>query len=93
MNKGYLKISNELYVSQWHEIYVFMKDFRPTHIEFRPWENNTWYLYGVSKMFHELKEGDKVPQYHLFLQRHENKAMTYEFILVKLLVALRSVRI
>jgi len=79
MNKGLVKISNELYVNDWERLCIFMKDFRPTHIEFRHWENDTWYMYGVSKMFDKLKEGDAVPQYDVIFTQHENKDITYEF--------------
>ena len=79
MNKGLVKISNECYVNDWGKLYLFMKDFRPTHIEFRHWENNTWYMYGVSEMFEELKEGDAVPNYNVIFTQHENKTITYKF--------------
>jgi len=79
MNKGIVKISNECYVNDWAKLYIFMKDFRPTHIEFRHWENNTWYMYGVSKMFEELKEVDAVPNYNVIFTQHENKTITYKF--------------
>lgn len=79
MNKGLVKISNELYVNDWKRLYIFMKDFRPTHIEFRHWENDTWYMYGVSEMFDKLKEGDAVPQYDVIFAQYENKDITYKF--------------
>ena len=79
MNKGLVKISNECYVNDWAKLHIFMKDFRPTHIEFRHWENNTWYMYGVSEMFEELKEGDAVPNYNVIFTQHENKTITYKF--------------
>jgi|GEM_PF-3113581 len=79
MNKGLVKISNQLYVNDWARLYVFMKDFRPTHIEFRYWENDTWYIYGVSEMFDELKEGDAVPKYDVIFTQHVNKDINYEF--------------
>jgi len=79
MNKGLVKISNELYVNDWDRIYFFMKDFRPTYIEFRHWENDIWYIYGISKMFDELKEGDAIPQYDIIFTQHENNDITYKF--------------
>lgn len=79
MNKGLIKISNELYINQWSELYIFMKDFRPTHIEFRHWENNTWYIYGVSEMFDKAKEGNAVPEYFVIFNHYENKDSTYKF--------------
>lgn len=49
MNKGFIKISNHVYHELWDDIYILFKDFRPTHIEFRHWENDIWYFYGESK--------------------------------------------
>ena len=79
MNKGYIKISHELYVNQWKEIHPIIKEFRQTHIK-KDSVNNIWLVYGVSKMFDELKEGDEVPEYRLILCWDKNKTMTYEFI-------------
>ena len=79
MNKGLIKISNELYVNDWQRLSVFMKDFRPIHIEFRHWENDIWYIYGVSEMFDELKEGEAVPEYDVIFTEYENRDGTYKF--------------
>ena len=79
MNKGFIKISNELYVNNWERLYVIMKDFRPIHIEFRHWENDIWYVYGVSKKFDKLTLGEVVPQYDVIITEDENKGLTYEF--------------
>jgi hypothetical protein len=64
MNKGLIKISNELYVSEWD---IIMKYIRPTHIEFRHWENDVWYIYGVSDKFEPVKEGEAVPEYNVII--------------------------
>ena len=79
MNKGFVKISNALYVSDWKRLYVFVKDFRPTHIEFRHWENDTWYIYGVSEKFDALQEGEAVPQYDVIFTDGCDNDLTYKF--------------
>ena len=79
MNKGFIKISNNAYTECWSELCIFMKDFRPTHTEFRHWENDMWYMYGVSEKFTPLKEGDPIPQYDVSFTRHEDGTLTYEF--------------
>ncbi len=84
MNKGFIKISNDVYVKMWGTLYIIFKDFRPTHIEFRHWENDIWYFYGTSDLFDEVKEGDIIPQYDVLLTRNEDSApLTYEFIKMK----------
>lgn len=80
MRKGYIKISDTLCKKMWNELYIFMKDFRPTHIEFRHWENNIWYMYGESDKFDELKEGDAVPQYEVVFTSQPDNTYTYEFV-------------
>jgi hypothetical protein len=79
MKKGFIKISDTLYKDSWKDLYIFLKDFRPTHIEFRHWENDIWYLYGISDLFDELKAGDAVPQYDVMFSKHEDNPLTYEF--------------
>ena len=79
MKKGFIKISDALYKEAWSDIYIFFKDFRPTHIEFRHWENDMWYLYGVSELFTELKEGDAVPQYDVEFTKHQDGSLTFVF--------------
>lgn len=79
MNKGLIKITNDLYVNNWALLHVIMKDFRPTHIEFRHWENDIWYIYGVSDMFDELKEGDAVPEYRVIFTTVQNEYISHEF--------------
>jgi len=79
MNRGVIKISDVLIRNDWDDISGFMKDFRPTHIEFRHWENDIWYFYGVSKKFDPLKEGDAVPEYLMSFMWDENDIRTHEF--------------
>jgi hypothetical protein len=79
MRKGYIKCSDILIKEMWQDVYVFFKDFRPTHIEFRHWENDVWYFYGVSELFDELTEGEVLPQYDVTFTRHNDGSITYKF--------------
>lgn len=79
MKKGFIKATDELLKRDWGNLYIFMKDFRPTHIEFRHWENDVWYFYGVSELFDEIKEGEDIPQYDVLFTMQEDKSLTYEF--------------
>lgn len=82
-NKGYIRCADSLITNNWGRLYIFFKDFRPTHIEFKHWENNTWYFWGVSELFDELKEGDPIPQYDVLFTQQEDKSYTYKFIRLK----------
>lgn len=77
-NKGYFKATDELITTNWKEIYIIFKDFRPTHIEFRFWEGNLWYLWGVSELFDEVKECEAIPQYDIIFTKDKNR-LTYKF--------------
>lgn len=79
MRKGFIKMTDQLYKENWKDIYIFFKDFRPTHIEFRHWENDIWYFYGESELFDIIKEGMQIPQYEVMLTRHNDNTITYEF--------------
>ena len=79
MNKGFIKISDQLYREEWGTLYIFMKDFRPTHIEFRHWENDIWYMYGVSEKFDIVNEGENIPQYDVIFTKDSLNNITYEF--------------
>ena len=79
MKKGFIKVSDILIKQDWGKLYIFFKDFRPTYIEFRHWENDTWHYYGVSELFDELKEGEQVPQYEVIFTSHPDSSLTYEF--------------
>ena len=79
MNPGFIIITDEVYKQMWSTIYIFMRDFRPTHIEFRPLENNVWYMYGESDSFDPIKEGEAVPQYDVVFSVHPMSVLTYEF--------------
>lgn len=79
MKKGLIRISNEMYIKRWEYVYIFLKDFIITHIDYRHWENNTWYLYGISDFFDELNEGDTVPEYTVTFTIDKNDKLTYSF--------------
>jgi hypothetical protein len=79
-NRGLIKISDIVYSEHWKDLYVFMRDFRPTHIEFRFWDNNMWYMWGVSDKFDALKEGDQIPAYTVEFTRQADGSFTYEFV-------------
>lgn len=79
MRKGFIKIAGVLYKERWEDLYIIFKDFRPTHIEFRHWENDMWYIYGENKFFDELKEGQPVPQYDVLMTRLKDGTLTFEF--------------
>ena len=78
-NKGLIKITNELINQDWTTIYVLFEYFRPTYIEFRYWENDIWYFYGVSELFDELKEGENVPHYDVIFTNNKDQKSTIQF--------------
>jgi hypothetical protein len=82
MKKGYFKITNDLVVGCWVHISSIFKDFRPVHIEFRYWENDLWYFYGISDLFDEILEGEEVPEYKIEMTRDSDHVITYKFIKV-----------
>jgi hypothetical protein len=78
MRKGIIKITDDIIKNDWGTLHIFFKDFRPTHIEFRHWENDVWYFYGVSDLFDELKEAESVPFYDVVFTRIGG-SFTYKF--------------
>lgn len=80
MKRGIIKIHNDLYISKWSEIYVFMKDFRLEHLEFRHWENDVWYLHGISDSFDNVNVGCVIPFYTVEFNTEEGKDITFRFI-------------
>lgn len=82
MNKGVIKITDALIKNDWHAIYPIFESFKPTHIEFRHWENDIWYYYGVSEFFDEIKEGESIPQYYIEIEtsKSENRPFDFKFI-------------
>jgi hypothetical protein len=81
VKKGYVKISNDVYTKDWDFISGVFKYFRPTHIEFRHWENDIWYIYGESLLFKDLAEGEEVPLYNIVMTSHADGTATFKFIL------------
>lgn len=79
MRKGIVKISDQIYKQDWKLISVIFRDFRPSHIEFRYWENDIWYFYGTSDLFDEISEGEIPPHYEVIFTRNEDGNHTYKF--------------
>lgn len=82
--RGLIKVSNELYEDEYDIISIIFKDFRPIHIAFHFWDNNTWHIHGVSELFEEVEEGCVVPQYDVIFTTHQNEGdfsvyHTFEF--------------
>lgn len=65
MKKGIIGISKEIYDHCWTTIADMFKEFKPSHIEFRHWDNDLWYFYGTSERFDEVKEGEQIPFYYV----------------------------
>jgi len=78
MNKGLIKVTDQVLKSHWDKFRLIFKDFRPTHIELRHWENDLWYYFGVSDKFDEVKEGELIPEYIVIIKTDEDK-VTYTF--------------
>ncbi len=79
MRKGIIKITDKVYKTQWADIYIFFMYFRPTHIEFRHWENDVWVLYGESEFFDEINEGEAIPVYDVVFTRLFNGKLGFKF--------------
>lgn len=77
MKKGIIRISKEVYNECWPVIADIFKDFRPTYIEFRHWENDIWYFYGTSERFEEVEEGFQIPFYEVLFDT-VNKTYSFE---------------
>ena len=78
MNKGFIKITDPIYKQHWNMVAKIMKDFRPFHIEFRPYENDVWYFYGESKKFDHVEEGELIPEYMAIFTKKNNR-WTFRF--------------
>lgn len=77
--KGVIKITNQLYDSDWEIISAIFSKFKPSHIEFRYWENDMWYFYGTSELFDELKEAEAIPFYDVIFTSQMDGTYTFEF--------------
>ena len=74
--KGIIVISKEIYEHCWGAAGDIFKVFKPSHIEFRHWENDVWYFYGTCEFFEEVKEGFEIPKYDVMFNTVDN---TYSF--------------
>ena len=79
MKKGFIKITDFLYKKEYAVISQIFTDFRPTHIEFRHWENDVWYIYGESECFDEVIEGEVIPQYEVIFKTRLEGGHYHEF--------------
>lgn len=79
MRAGVIRITDVLYQNSWEEISVIFKKFRPTHIEFRNWENGIWYFYGTCDEFDEILESQVVTEYTVIFTRSEDGTHEYKF--------------
>ncbi len=77
--KGFLRITNEFYTGQYEFVKQIYKDIRPTHIEFKYWEGDIWYIYAVSDLFDETKEGERVPEYECIFTKSDDNTFTHQF--------------
>jgi len=81
MKKGLIKITDTLYKNDWSIISAIFKDFRPTHIEFRYWENDIWYFWGTSDLFDDItdfNECQSIPIYDVIFTKIGD-SFIYEF--------------
>jgi len=79
MNKGYIVISKHLYENNYDLISIIFTKFRPTHIEKTYWTNDGWTIWGESKEFREVKEGEEVPRYDVVLKSGKKKIESFYF--------------
>lgn len=79
MKTGFIKITDILYQQNWEEISIIFREFRPSHIEFRHWENDIWYFWGTCNKFDELKEAEQTPEYTVVLTRIDGGDIEYKF--------------
>lgn len=79
MKRGIIKITEYLYDNNWSEISEIFREFKPSHIEFRHWENGMWYFYGTCEKFEELPEASVVPFYNVIFTRDDKGGYTYRF--------------
>jgi len=80
MKRGLIRITKELYEQKYNVVCMIFKVFRPIHIEYRHWENDMYYIYGVSDNFKELPEASMTPEYDVIFTSHDNNSCyTFEF--------------
>lgn len=83
MNKGYIILTNELYVDNYDLISIIFTKFRPTYIERTHWLDGGWTIYGECKDFREVKEGEIIPRYEVVLTADSKKVKAFKFKLYK----------
>lgn len=83
MKKGFIRFTDFVYKKEYAIISQIFKDFRPTHIEFRHWENDVWYIYGESECFDEVIDIEgmpqDVPQYEVIFKTRLEGGYSHEF--------------
>ena len=79
MKKGFIRFTDFVYKKEYEIISQIFKDFRPTHIEFRHWENDVWYIYGESDFFDDVIEGEVIPQYEVIFKTILEGGYSHEF--------------
>jgi len=80
VRQGIIRMSNDIYQNNWKQIYMMFSEFRPAYIEFRHWDNNTWYFYGQSEHFEAIQEGQSLPFYVVSFIKNEDETVTMKFI-------------
>jgi len=78
MNKGLIRMTDQLYRVNYEIVSGIFKYFRPTHIEYRHWDN-IWHLYGESDLFSAVKEGEETPEYVFLITQNTDKSYSYTF--------------
>ncbi len=73
LKRGLIKATDEFVMNNWYDFALVLKDFRITHVEYRHWEGNLWYYYGVSEFFDDIKEGETIPEYTVEFNRIDIK--------------------
>ena len=79
MKKGFIRFTDFVYKKEYEIISQIFKDFRPTHIEFRHWENAVWYIDGECEFFDDVIEGMDVPQYEVIFKTRLEGGYSHEF--------------
>ena len=65
MNKGYIKVSNDIYKGDMNIMAGIFSFFRPLRIEQEVWAHDDWVIYGESERFEPLPKGKQIPRYNI----------------------------
>lgn len=68
MNKGYIKVSNDIYKGDMNIMAGIFSFFRPLRIEQEHWDNEDWVIYGESERFEPLPKGTPIPRYSILVK-------------------------